>query len=621
MRASASCSTRSRRATLSRWFWCAASLALAPAAGAATILERSVSIDVLSDGQVRERTRLTVRLDSDNDRQAWSHYAIGLDENRRLEEVQASVRKPDGSVVRLGRDAFDVVDAPGPDVLHGSQRLHTIRFPALPLGAVLSVEHAVKERPYFPSGWLPVGGAEATESLSLEVRGAGDLRWRVDGELPGLSIEPGPGRIKVSAQRLAPVRRPEASPGLAAHGAVLRYGWGPVTDWPGVAAWYEQLLQGLPRRSPAVRAKAMEAAASTADGAARVAGLLGFVRGTIRYVAVEVGIGGFRPAAPADVLGRGWGDCKDKALLLVDLLAAQGIAAFPALVRASGEDRIDRLFPSPDQFNHMIVAVPAAKLALGEDPPIAGGYLFVDPTQPAGGLTWLHPDLQDQEALVVAGTESRLVRLPVRPRGDRRQARVTLRLDARGNAEGELQVELQGGSGLAFAALASRERPEETQSRVRQELSRFLPAARLEELRWSAKPLGAELSARMRVADLAGGGAARSLALPASLLTPSPSLLENRTAPVVLSPAMASETWTLHLPSGWCAPRPQVRGVDNAVGVFRLAVEARGQVTTVERTVALRTAWVGPEGFVALHELALAEHQAARRRIRFDCER
>ncbi len=73
------------------WFWCAVSLMLAgaPAAAAATVLEKTVAVNIQPDGVVREHTHLAVRLDTAGDVESWSTYPIYLDENRSLEQVGA----------------------------------------------------------------------------------------------------------------------------------------------------------------------------------------------------------------------------------------------------------------------------------------------------------------------------------------------------------------------------------------------------------------------------------------------------------------------------------------------------------------------------------------------------
>ena len=53
------------------------------------------------------------------------------------------------------------------------------------------------------------------------------------------------------------------------------------------------------------------------------------------------------PSAPDAVYARRWGDCKEKALLMVTMLRALGIEASPALVNTERRDDIDR--PATDQ--------------------------------------------------------------------------------------------------------------------------------------------------------------------------------------------------------------------------------------------------------------------------------
>ncbi len=76
----------------------------------------------------------------------------------------------------------------------------------------------------------------------------------------------------------------------------------------------------------------------------------------IRYVAIELGIGGRRPHKPEEVLKNGYGDCKDKAILLISFLKALNIEAKPVLVLTKDQGVIDPVFPLM-KFNHMIVNV------------------------------------------------------------------------------------------------------------------------------------------------------------------------------------------------------------------------------------------------------------------------
>jgi hypothetical protein len=110
----------------------------------------------------------------------------------------------------------------------------------------------------------------------------------------------------------------------------------------------------------------------------------------------------------------------------------------------------------------------------------------------------------------------------------------------------------------------------------------------------------------------------RSLALGGPAATPSPGLLRDRSAPVVLRPHVASVTWRLALPDGWCPAQSDSSGVDNATGSFHQSLTCAGGRLTVDRRTELRQRWVDPAQLPALAELSLAEHRAAARRLRLD---
>ncbi|MGH9535844.1 MAG: transglutaminase domain-containing protein, partial [Terriglobales bacterium] len=88
-----------------------------------------------------------------------------------------------------------------------------------------------------------------------------------------------------------------------------------------------------------------------------------------RYVSLSFGVGRYRPHAAAQVLANGYGDCKDKAALLIALLRACGIPADFALL--STASRLQRAVPAVQGFDHAIVAVPDGS-----------AYQFLDATVP-----------------------------------------------------------------------------------------------------------------------------------------------------------------------------------------------------------------------------------------------
>lgn len=80
-----------------------------------------------------------------------------------------------------------------------------------------------------------------------------------------------------------------------------------------------------------------------------------FVQNEIRYRGRHHGIYSHTPRPPDEVLRRRAGDCKDKSNLLVALLRAIDVEANLALVATGFGKSLDRLQPSPQLFDHMIV--------------------------------------------------------------------------------------------------------------------------------------------------------------------------------------------------------------------------------------------------------------------------
>lgn len=95
-----------------------------------------------------------------------------------------------------------------------------------------------------------------------------------------------------------------------------------------------------------------------------------FVQNDVRYLALEIGPHTHEPHAPADTYTHRFGDCKDKALLLASILRQEGLSAYVALIGTSLRTKLIDKLPSPDVFDHAIVAIERSK----------GVFIYVDPT-------------------------------------------------------------------------------------------------------------------------------------------------------------------------------------------------------------------------------------------------
>jgi len=109
---------------------------------------------------------------------------------------------------------------------------------------------------------------------------------------------------------------------------------------------------------------------------ARTAAALRLVQDNIRYVGVEIGPGGIFARPPAPVIARGFGDCKDKALLLNVILDRLEVDAHVALADLDEGYALPRRLPSVSAFDHMILTAR-----------IGGQDYWMDPTASHEGGT------------------------------------------------------------------------------------------------------------------------------------------------------------------------------------------------------------------------------------------
>src|SRR5215218_4428115 len=271
---------------------------------AATILEKSIDVEIQPDGGTLERSTLRVRVDTPADFAAWSPYPIYFDEQRTIEAVAASASTPEGETIRVAEGDIGTVEMAGDGKLRSSSKVRTVRFPAVPPGSVLTVEATMRQRSGFHADGISLAAEKAPiERLRVAVRGGGHgWRWRIGGSRAGLAVQESAGGVVVTGAKLPVWKKEGFAPGDRSRGAILRFAWGDEATWAQVGRWYEGLLAAVPPDSGAVGRTVRELTAGRPGRRERLASLLGFVRGKVRYVAADKGIDGHRPTAPREVL-------------------------------------------------------------------------------------------------------------------------------------------------------------------------------------------------------------------------------------------------------------------------------------------------------------------------------
>jgi len=216
--------------------------------------------------------------------------------------------------------------------------------------------------------------------------------------------------------------------------------------WSDIGGWFSDLARGRRDASPQLKQKVAELTASTSNPLDKIRALAAFVQNDIRYVGIELGIGGYQPHAAAEVLNHEFGDCKDKATLLGAMLDQIGVRSYAVIVNARRGAVGASTPPNLYMFNHVILAV-----ALPPDienprlqPVFAhaslGKLLFFDPTNEVAPFGTLSGELPGNYGLLVGPDGGELTKLPESSAGANGISRTAaLTLDESGTLRGEVR--------------------------------------------------------------------------------------------------------------------------------------------------------------------------------------
>lgn len=131
------------------------------------------------------------------------------------------------------------------------------------------------------------------------------------------------------------------------------------SSWRAVRDWAVDLYRWNGQLNPQLQGK-LDQWRALDDRKQAVREALAFVQREVRYFGVELGQNSHRPGDPNTVFARRFGDCKDKAQLLIALLRELGVEARPALVSSTYNRAVADWLPSPGAFDHVIVLATVA---------------------------------------------------------------------------------------------------------------------------------------------------------------------------------------------------------------------------------------------------------------------
>jgi hypothetical protein len=429
----------------------------------ALVLLEETTYTVSPDGTMIEHVRKVVRILRPQGRRYGRMFA-SYNTGSKLRYMHLWSIGPDGHEYAVKDSELTDYGSSEGFELYSDERVRGGIPPAMDAGAIAAMEYERQSRPYsnniiwipgedvpvvketmtlnlppgftFTSAWK---GKAKTEAIDRE---HGHMLWEIDNQSALTSSD----KVPLAPNEISRAPRMDIfyqGPGVGGtYGAMNG-------DWQGIGVWYERLAKDRNKPDAAITAKAQELVQGKASFRERVEAISNFVQGNIRYVAIEIGVGGFQPHAAADTFRVRYGDCKDKATLLSAMLAAVGIRSTWVLVDT---ERGMMASEAPSLAgNHMIAAIELPKDYLPQSmysvvtAKSGKRFLIFDPTWEKTPFGHLERELQGSDALLVDGADSQVIRLPVlAPQQNLVERKASFQLAADGNLSGTVQEQETG---------------------------------------------------------------------------------------------------------------------------------------------------------------------------------
>jgi hypothetical protein len=133
---------------------------------------------------------------------------------------------------------------------------------------------------------------------------------------------------------------------------------GELKSWQTFGAWNYQFYEEANPFSKDVVQYIQSLVAKCKSNREKIGVLYNHLKKTMRYVSIQLGIGGVKPFPANYVDEKKYGDCKALTNYMRCVLKTVGIKSYPALINAGRNNRpADINFPA-DPFNHVILCVP-----------------------------------------------------------------------------------------------------------------------------------------------------------------------------------------------------------------------------------------------------------------------
>jgi len=600
-----------------------------PAEANAVVLLDDESLTVTGSGQAEVLHRRVVRILRPQGREE-ALFGMYLSPGEKVQSLHAWSIDSAGRQYEIKEKEF-ADHSPFYGEMYSDIHYRIAEAPAGNPGSVVAFEYAVKRKlwmnqwSWFFQANIPVDEARFT----LQLPSGWEYKDSWANHAAQKPSPVGSGRWQWICQNLPGIPDEKHSPywhALAGHMELALFEPGAASNfgsWKAIGDWYYRMASDRREANPDITAKAQQLTANAASFDAKVRALTAFLQTEVRYVAIEIGIGGYQPHPASDIYRMRYGDCKDKVTLLSAMLKAVGIDSDYVLVHTErGVVKPD--VPAAD-FNHAILAIPLpANVPATQYRSVvktaSGSYLIFDPTDEYTPVGDLRTALQGSYGLLVTPSGGELIKLPVLPPDSNvlaRQGKFTLQAD--GSLSGNVTERFTGTHAAHRRALLANENDSQRSKALDHYLETSLKNISVQQVKFG--DIGSrEKDLTLEYEVTANGYAQHSGPL---VLVRTRVLGEmaidldwaKRKLPVELSGATKEEdTFEIQLPPGYTVDDlPDAKQLDVGFATYRSKIESKGSTIRYWREYIVNDPYIGTDRLADLHKLenAIYEDEAA----------
>ena len=166
--------------------------------------------------------------------------------------------------------------------------------------------------------------------------------------------------------------------------------------------WYASLVENINKKDEAeLQGITTELIKGKTTDKEKAVAIFNWVQQKIKYVAFEDGMGGFIPREAADVCSKRYGDCKDMANILNQMMTFAELNSYLVWIGTRNRPYSYKEVPTPAVDNHMIAAIR-----------LNNEVIFLDATSQYVPFGYPTPFIQGKEAMVNLGEKHEIIKVP-----------------------------------------------------------------------------------------------------------------------------------------------------------------------------------------------------------------